>query len=169
MSDFPQGATVKCQQFVHELEGLTGGVNVSVEQVLQALLAELRTHGEKCAECRAALEDLVETREALAPMKPLMPEAGPWFTARVMAAIDARENEIEERSNNVWLSVRRLAPRLAACATLLLVLGGSWAMELRHADKMRQQQMQRADSVFEGNPSTPVNYDIIASATEEQP
>lgn len=169
MSDFPQSAKVNCEEFLGQLEELPGGARISVVELLQQMPAELHAHGEACSGCRAALEDLVETRQALAAMKPRMREAGPWFASRVMAAINARENEIEERSNNVWLSVRRLAPRLAAFAVLLLVLGGSWAMQLRHAEQVRQRQMQPTDSLFEGNPSTPLNYDIIASTSEEQP
>jgi hypothetical protein len=169
MSNFPHGAKVNCEQFLNELEKLPVEARFSAAEVLLPLAPEVRAHGEACADCEAALQDFVETRKAMEPMKTVLPEAGPWFTARVMAAINAREREIEERTNNVWVSVRRLAPRLAAFAVLLLVLGGSWAMELRHAEQVRQLQMQPGDILFEGNPSTPLSYDIIASVSEEQP
>jgi hypothetical protein len=169
MSNIRHGAKVHCEQFLTELEDLPTGAMESSAELLQRLPFEIREHHDQCAECRAALEDLAETRQALRPMKAALPEPGPWFTSRVMAAINARESEIEEGTNNVWVSIRGLAPRLAAFAALLLVLGGSWAMELRHADKVRQQQMQPADSLFEGSPNTPLNYDIIASVYEEQP
>jgi hypothetical protein len=169
MSGFPKGTKVNCERFLNELEELPGETTVSAAQLLYRLPAEVRAHGEACADCATALEDLVETRGALEPKKAMMPEAGLWFTKRVMAAISARESEIEERTNSVWISVRRLAPRLAAFAVLLLVLGGAWAMALRRADQTRQRQMQPGDSLFEGNPSTPLNYDIIASVSEEQP
>jgi hypothetical protein len=169
MSDVAHGAKVNCERFLNELEELPGNASLSAAETLLRLPAELRAHGETCAECAAALEDFVETRQVLESMKMMLPEAGPWFAKRVMAAINAREEEIEERTNSLWVSVRRLAPRLAAFAVLLLVLGGSWAMELRRTEQTRQQQTQPVDSLFEGNPSTPLNYDIVASASEEQP
>src|SRR5208283_816027 len=87
-------------------------------------------HAEVCADCRAALEDLVATRRALEPMSAPVAEAGPWFVTRVMAAIRARENEQEERRNGVWIGIRRLAPRLVALCALVLVLGTTWAYQV---------------------------------------
>ncbi len=169
MSNFPDGAKVNCEEFLNELEQLPGDATLATAHALRGLPAPMRAHGQACADCAAALEDFVETRKALAPMKALLPEAGPWFAKRVMANISAREDEIDERANGVWISVRRLAPRLAAIAVLLLVIGGSWAVEIRRAEQSRERQVQPVDSLFEGSGNTPVNYDIIASVSEEQP
>jgi hypothetical protein len=170
MIDRPKSMKVNCEQFLNGLEALPGSEPVDSQELSKRLPASVRQHAEACANCAAALEDFAETRKALAEMMATLPEAGPWFTKRVMAAIGARENEIEERSNSVWISVRRLAPRLAAFSVLLLVLGGTWAAELRRAEQVRKQhELQPADSLFEGSPNTPLNYDIIASTYEEQP
>ena len=86
-------------------------------------------------------------------MKESLPEAGPWFTTRVMQAIAAQEEEIEERQNGFWTSVRRLAPRLVAFATLLLMLGGTWAFQERRAARANGPQMGPAEGIFEAVPS----------------
>ena len=112
------------------------------------------------------VQSFVTTREALGAMKELLPEAGPWFTARVMAAVKATESELEAKKEGVWISVKRLAPRMVAFAALLLVLGGTWAMELRHAERSAQQsQMRQVEGLFEGVPG-PANDDIVASIGE---
>lgn len=116
-----------CQSFRDALEELpvSSGTRHSGEEWLAELPAAEAGHAASCADCREALEGFAETRGALAGIQ--LPEAGPWFTARVMAAIAARERE--EEADGVWNSVRRLAPRLVAVSVLLLVVGGSWAVE----------------------------------------
>lgn len=170
MRDLPKGAEMKCEEFLERLEGLpmkTPGTGTAEEW--RALLAEdAREHSIACANCGTALEDLAETREALAQVKMGLPEPGPWFTARVMGRIREREREIEEQRNSVWMYVRRLAPRLAAIAAVLLVLGGTWALELQRAEHTRQQVRPAVEGLFENTPSAPMNDDIIASTYEER-
>ena len=170
MSDRPIGAR-KCDEFLEELERLPAGLpgRPTVKDWRELLPQEAREHAATCANCEQALEDLAETREALAGMAESLPEPGPWFVGRVMAKIRAQERELEEQANGVWISVMRLAPRLAAFAAVLLVLGGTWALELRRAEQSRQQQARpEAEGLFEGAPNTPLNDDIIASTHEEQ-
>lgn len=165
MRDLPKGAEMNCEEFMEAMEGLpveAPGAKTAAEW--SALLPEdAREHSRECASCEAALEDFAETREALGELKMGLPEPGPWFTARVMGAIRAQEREIEEQRNSVWIYVRRLAPRLAAFAALLLVLGGTWALELRRAEDTRRQEMRPVEGLFESAPSAPLNDDIIAS------
>jgi hypothetical protein len=101
-------------------------------------------------------------------MKARLPEARPWFVVRVMAAIRSKEEAIEEQRNGVWISVRRLAPRLVAFAALLLVLGGSWALEVRRTERLRQTVMRPAEGIFETAPVTPVDEELVASVSEEK-
>jgi hypothetical protein len=130
--------------------------------------SEARGHAEVCVECSGAVEDLAETRRALLPMSTAVAEAGPWFAARVMAAIRAKENEQEERSNGVWLGVRRLAPRLVVLCTVLLMVGTTWAVQLRREDLARQLALGSADSVFESVPA-PLNDDVLVLGRGERP
>jgi hypothetical protein len=130
--------------------------------------SEARGHAEVCAECCEAVEDLTETRRALLPMRAAVAGPGPWFTARVMAAIRAREREMEERSNGVWLGVRRLAPRMVALCTVLLVVGTTWAVQLSREDLARRPALGTAESVFESVPA-PLNDDVLVGGPGERP
>jgi len=103
-----------------------------------------------------------ETRNALVGMT--VQEAGPWFTVRVMAAIGARERE-EEARDGVWISVRRLAPLLVALSALLLVLGGSWALQLRKSEGINAER-RSGDMVFDSS-IAPTWYDDGLETTVE--
>jgi len=155
---------MKCEEFLSELEGIPAE-GPAPGEVPAGLTEAARRHASECTDCEGALHVLAETQQALAGMKAGQAKPGPWFVARVMAAIAAQEEEIEESRNNVWLSVRRLAPRMAAFAAVVLVLGGTWAMELRRTD--RQPQVNSAESLFEAAPSAPLNDDIVTSINEE--
>ena len=135
MKELPKDEQLICEWMTGELEGLPSGEGdgETAEELLVRLPEAAREHAAKCAECENAVRDFVDTRLALAEMKESLPEAGPWFTRRVMQGIAAREEEIEERQNGFWTGVRRLAPRIVAFATLLLMLGGTWAFQERRA------------------------------------
>jgi len=160
------GIRPECEELLSDLEELR--IEGSSEaEVSSALTGASRQHAMHCEECRSAIEDFVATREGLAPMKKALPEAGPWFTARVMAAVKSAENEIEEKKEGVWISVRRLAPRLAAFAALLLVLGGTWAMEVRRREaNLQGAQVRQAEGLFETVQTDVANDEIVAPAGE---
>jgi len=172
MKDRPIGAEVSCEQFLEEVEQLpleTPGTKKAGDW-REMLPQEAREHAGRCASCEAALEDFAETREALGGMKASQVEPGPWFVSRVMATIRAQERENEEQTDGVWISVMKLAPRLAAFAVVLLVLGGTWALELRR-EHARQMEVRPAEGLFETAPA-PLNDDIVASTytyEERQP
>jgi hypothetical protein len=170
MSDDLEMKSSECRRFREGLEGvLAGGAGeVNSETVLAQMSSEARGHAAVCAECSGAVEDLAETRKALLPMGTPVAEAGPWFATRVMAAIRAKENELEERSNGVWLGVRRLAPRLVALCAVLLVVGTTWMVQLRREELARQPELGAAESVFESVPA-PLNDDVLVSAPGERP
>lgn len=168
MSDRPRKERVECQQFQEALEATRAGVVVTPEVLLARVNEATREHSRSCEQCHAAVEEMAVARKELARLWEAQPEPGPWFTAQVMGAIRAKENEIEEKSNGVWVSVRRLAPRLVAFCTLLLVLGGTWALELRRAEQAaRQAERRPVEGLFESTPSTPVNDDVMASWHQE--
>jgi len=169
MSDPGNWIRPECQEFLSELEELKleAGKPATARAVKAELPEMAKQHALRCEECAVALEDFTTTREALLQMKALS-EPGPWFATRVMAAIKSAENEIEERKDGVWISVRRLAPRLAAFAALLLVLGGTWAMELRRREVAAPRpELRQVEGLFESAPSSPLNDDIVASASED--
>ncbi|HTP67937.1 MAG TPA: hypothetical protein VMJ35_03465 [Dongiaceae bacterium] len=161
------GIRPECEVLLNELEEL--GVDRLTEgEVSSALTGTSRQHAVRCEECRAAIEDFLATREGLLPARELVLEPGPWFVARVMAAVKSTENEIEEKKEGVWISVRRFAPRLAAFAGLLLVLGGTWAMEVHRREAALQvPQMRQAEGLFETVPSAAASDEVVATAGEE--
>lgn len=161
MNERPMAET-NCQLLLEQLEQLP----LEPAEDLRGLLSpEAREHAAKCASCEAALQDFLETRLALAPLRGVH-EPGPWFVSRVMASIRAKERELEEQAEGVWIYVMRLAPRLAVVAALLLVFGGTWALQLHRASHERQQQVQPAEGLFESAPA-PLNDDIVALNYEE--
>jgi predicted anti-sigma-YlaC factor YlaD len=151
-----------CRCFLDALEELPLSANTrkSAEEWRAELPEAEEEHAGSCEACRTALEEFAETRNALAGVT--VQEAGPWFTVRVMAAISARE---EEARDGVWISVRRLAPRLVALSALLLVLGGSWALELRKTEGMKAER-RGGDMVFDSS-AQPTSYDDGLGATSE--
>src|SRR5271168_975702 len=126
-----ESTTKDCQKTLDELERVRveGDGLVSGENVLEQLSTDSQAHTGRCLDCRAAVEQFAEARNLLRPLAQMQAEPGPWFLTRVMAAIEARERE-EEREG-VWANVRRLAPRIVAFCTLLLVLGSTWAIRVR--------------------------------------
>lgn len=142
-----------CRRFLDTLEELplSGGTRKSAEEWRAELPEAEDEHAGRCEACRTALEEFAETRNALTGVA--VHEPGPWFSARVMAAISARE----EKEDGVWIGVRRLAPRLVALSALLLVLGGSWALELRKTDGLNAER-RSGDTVFDSTVA-PTSYD----------
>ena len=170
MTGLSKETKVKCEWFLNELEMLPadGPKATSAEQLLEGMPVAAREHVLRCASCDLALRDFADTRKLLESMNEGLPEAGPWFTTRVMAAIRGKEAEIEELRNGVWVGVRRLAPRLVAFAALLLLLGGTWALQVRRAERLRETVVRPAESMFEAVPSAPVDEELVASVNEEQ-
>jgi predicted anti-sigma-YlaC factor YlaD len=153
-----------CRSFLDALEELplNGGARKNAEEWLVELPEAQEEHAGGCEVCRAALEEFAETRNALAGIA--VQEPGPWFATKVMAAINAQERE-EEARDGVWISVRRLAPRLVALSALLLALGGSWAFELRKSDGLNAER-RKGDLVFDSSVA-PASYDEVFGMTNE--
>ena len=160
----------ECQRFQEELERVPAGDarETAAPAALEQMSSEAQGHAAACADCRAAAKDLVETRKALLPISAPVAEVGPWFAARVMAAIRAKENELEERSNGVWIGIRRLAPRLVALCAVVLVVGTTWAFQVRQVELTRQLELRPAESIFESAPA-PLNDDVLVGGQGERP
>jgi hypothetical protein len=169
MSELPMGGKVNCERFLDELEELPtdGPRGATAEEWLTALSDEAQEHAARCENCEAALQDFAVTRRTLERMQETLPEAGPWFARQVMQAIETQEAALEETVNGFWSSVRRLAPRMVAFATVVLMLGGTWAFEERRAAKSRGPELLPAEGIFEALPSTPANDDVVATNYEE--
>ena len=163
----PSQESSGCQEFREELEVLPLKVNMGSE--LRMLLEEMspgsRKHASKCADCREAADDVALTRSALRPLGEVSAEPGPWFATRVMTAIAGRESEMDLR-DAVWVSIRRLAPRLVAVCALLLLLASTWTYRLRQMEIVGRTQTGSADTVLEPGQPAPLNDDVLLSTTE---
>ena len=151
-----------CEQFLEALEALPAEKNTAHE-LLQRMSLESQEHAQLCTGCAESVREVVEARAALQPLIADKVEPGPWFASRLMATIAAKERELEE-SNSVWMNVRRLAPRLVAVSALLLMLGGTWAFQLKNVEQSAG--MRPAEGLFEASPSVPYNDDLMANASE---
>jgi anti-sigma factor RsiW len=170
MNEFSNGSKQNCEWFLNELEELPQGGSraTTVEALLSKMPEEARRHAARCGECASALEDFAAIRRALEQEPESLVKAGPWFTQKVMHAIALQEAEIEERQSGFWNGVRRLAPRLVALATLLLMIGGTWAFQERRAAPMNGPEARQTEGIFESTPSAPANDDVIVSVHQEK-
>jgi hypothetical protein len=170
MTNWEKGRFEKCERFREELELLQLPVDERVDRygLLVKLTAKTRGHSEVCGDCMQAVDDLAETRNLLVTTADgsAAVEPGPWFASKVMNAIAAQEKEIEQ-GEGVWQSVRRLAPRLAAVCALLLVIVGTWAVEVRQEYVARQMTMP-GESLFEATPAAVLNDDVMLSVEAHQ-
>jgi len=157
-----------CRKLLEALDALPTDRNLrlSAEQWRAELPPDEAEHAIVCDACGAALEEFAETRNALAAMK--AEEAGPWFTARVMAAIAAKERE-DEAQDGVWINVRRLAPRLVAFSALLLALGGGWALQQRSTDLASTDRRGTGDIVFDSSTGSASYDDGLGAVSEVRP
>lgn len=154
-----------CEQFLEQLELLPAGKNTANE-LLQRMSLEARKHAQLCAGCGEAVREVVEARAALQPLIADKVVPATWFASRIMATITAKERELEER-NSVWMNVRRLAPRLVAVSALLLMLGATWAFQLKKVEP--SSGMRPTEGLFEASPTLPYNDDLMANASEARP
>lgn len=157
MLNLPEGKNAGCERLLEALEAVPTN-KVSKEEVLQAMSAADQEHARNCEGCAEALNELVTTRLALLPLREKAVGADAWFSARVMAAIQAKEKQMEE-SNGVWINVRRFAPRLVAVCALLLVVGSTWALQLRKAEEAQRASVQPVEGLFDSGSSAPVSDD----------
>jgi hypothetical protein len=90
-----------------------------------ALPASLQEHLADCVACRTVADELFASRALLRKLPASAAVPGPWFAARVMAAIAARESSVQ-RSLEAWTVVPKFAARLTWISALALLLAGTW-------------------------------------------
>jgi hypothetical protein len=134
---------------------------------LDALLARLpegaRKHVNHCGDCRSAARELLEVR-AMFQRKDTGAQPGPYFLARVMAAIADRELELE-KSSQTWAAVPRLAYRLSVLAALTLLVAGGWLYQRpHHATVAGVTTAQSNEALVDG--SGTVQDDFLLSSAE---
>src|SRR5271167_4543918 len=104
MFTLPKKEMKGCQEFREELEALPAleSAGSGGGTVLEKMSPPSQEHARGCAECREAAVDVAATRDVLQPLAQESVRPGPWFAARVMAAIKAREAEMDLQEG-VWI------------------------------------------------------------------
>lgn len=166
MPNSEQNCVGACERFREELELVRAPGDAVIErgELMAELPVEMRGHAGECASCLEALDDVVETRNLLLSLATDAGSAKPgsWFTSKVMKAIAAKESEIETR-DGFWISIQRLAPRLAAVCALLLLLMGTWAMQTQREYQAREMKSV-GESLFETGPAGTSYDDVLIGA-----
>src|SRR4030095_4621548 len=124
--------SAECERVCDALESTappeSRGEIVAAGTLLAGLPESSREHVYSCEGCRTFAEELLEARELLGTHGNKT-EPGPFFLARVMAAIASKEAELEQ-SAQTWAAVPRLASRLTVLASLGLLIAASWVYEM---------------------------------------
>jgi hypothetical protein len=140
---------------------------ISVETLMDALSAEERKHIEACRDCHEAAQELVATKELFRGAARFAEEERPWFAARVMAAISAREREIAARLN-AWNEFSRFAPRFAWVTAVLLLAGTTWFYERVVRAPVYELNGSPQETIFEA-PQPAGQDDILISMAGDTP
>lgn len=124
-----------------------------------ALPPSLQKHLADCLECRAVADELFATRALLRKMPATAAAPGPWFPARVMAAIAARESNLQ-RTLEAWTVVPRFAARLTWISALALLLACTWLYEAPKSAP-RSGSEGGVESLFDAVPNSPAQDDVL--------
>jgi hypothetical protein len=149
-------------------EGVVALQSVAPDAVaLDFLLARLpegaRKHVNHCSDCRNSAHELLEVR-GMFQREDTGGQPGPYFLARVMAAIADRELELE-KSSQTWAAVPRLAYRLSVLASLTLLVAGSWLYQQpHHATVASVSAAQNNEGLVEGGGT--IQDDFLLSSVE---
>jgi hypothetical protein len=154
---------------VEQSEGVVAVESVAQDDVaLGAFLSRLpehaRQHARACGDCRTAAAELLQVR-AMFQSADTGAQPGPYFLARVMAAIADREVELE-KSSQTWAAVPRLAYRLSVLASITLLVAGSWLYQQpRRATVAGVSATQNSEGLVEGTSGT-AQDDFLLNSVE---
>jgi len=147
----------ECAKVHDALQGISSAEQSEGVLALGVLLAQLseevRAHVNACDDCRLFAAELLEVR-GMFQHADTGPQPGPYFLARVMAAISDREGELE-RISQTWAAVPRLAYRLSVLASLSLLVAASWLYQQpRHVSVASAGAAQNAEGLVDGSGNT---------------
>jgi hypothetical protein len=144
------------------------GEAISVEGLLEGLPSAEREHVTSCGSCREAAQDLVAAKELFQGVASFAEDARPWFAARVMNAIAARERELSLQVS-AWSEFPRFASRVAWITAVVLLAGSTWFYEKAMKTPSYPPKGAGAqESIFETTPQANQD-DILISMAENNP
>ncbi|HSC46249.1 MAG TPA: hypothetical protein VLC94_10470 [Candidatus Acidoferrum sp.] len=154
----------ECDEFCGFLEGSAnqGQSDAAKTALFAAVPAKLREHAASCETCRTFADELLQVRAMLSGSGN-QAQPGPFFLARVMAAIADRETRIETAAQT-WAAVPRLASRLTVLASLGLLIAASWVYGLPRTSRSSPgivSSSQPAEGLVDGGA---IQDDLLVSA-----
>ena len=158
----------ECAKVHDALEGISSGEQSEGVLDLGVLLAQLsedaRAHVNACDDCRMFAAELLQVR-GMFQYADTGPQPGPYFLARVMAAISDREVELE-RISQTWAAVPRLAYRLSVLASLSLLVAAGWLYQQpRHDSVTSTSAAQNTEGLVDGSGNT-VQDDFLLNTAD---
>ncbi len=156
----------ECEAFEEDLERLCGGslVGADVNKLLTADSLAGHGHYAACAKCRQAAEYFVESRRIFQGLEQSTPVADPWFAAKVLAAIEAREKDLAVREG-LWIAVPHYAMRLAWVAAIVLLAGTTWLFEKQIPG---QTSGSASEEYLFGSPTSATSQDDVLVSMAER-
>lgn len=151
-------------------EGPAGQDGDASPQSLQAMTAALsstdKLHLQSCQDCRLAMDAWLVARQSMQHLARLSEAAPPWFAARVMAAITAREEDL--RPAAAWIAVPRFAARLAWAAGALLFLASTWLYQKPLAIPSAAPPTSASEGLFDTQPPQVTQDEVLVSLAERE-
>ena len=161
-----------CARFQDLLEGSADGRPQAsqLEELMEGLPRSQREHVAHCGRCREAGEDHFAARKVFTGVDSRADAGGPWFAARVMRAIAARERELAI-SPSPWSVVPHFASRLAWVTAIVLLAGSSWLYEksFRASVPPPSGAAINQEYIFEAPQPPPNQDDVLISMAEKNP
>lgn len=157
-----------CRRTQDSLEEIAGRrVNAtSVQEWVEELPEDQRAHAGECDVCREAAQDLLATRDLFRGVSYTGSADRPFFAARVMAAIAAKERELTNLVSP-WSEVPRFAARLAWVTALALLVGTTFFYEKGITPNRTTNGDASQESIFEAPP--PANPEDVLISMEMHP
>ena len=155
--------------FLGKNEGFCGELRSSLEDFADtsALPAELTQHAASCAECRRVVDDFRASQVLLSALRREPAESKPWFATGVMAAITAREMQLQG-SLEKWIAIPRLASKFAWVSVLALLLSGSWLVGRQQASRTAWMPTDLAGETLVDRHPAPVDNDDVLNNLGER-
>jgi hypothetical protein len=124
-----------------------------------ALPAPLQKHLAECTNCQTVADELFASSALLKKGLARPVEPGPWFAARVMAAIAARESTLQ-RSLEAWTVVPKFAARLTWISAVALLLAGTWLYQAPKTGA-KSGNASGVESLFDVAPASASQDDVL--------
>jgi hypothetical protein len=157
-----------CSQFQDALEAAASPASLvsTPGELLAALSVSCQKHAESCADCRAAIKELLSARALLRALPAHSKTPAPWFAPRVMAAIAAKETELR-RMGSPWAAVPRFASRLALVSAATLLVVSTWVYQRPAVTPAKAPSAEAVpESLFESSQPALSQDDILMSLAE---